>query len=119
MKLVLIVLGVFLLPEGAFAEVMDKEPSLLQVAGWGIGLGAIMFGLLYKGRLIPALLVLLLAADFFYSLYLEITDRHVGPAILKEAGEIYIINFWAMVVLDIVALVVGGYYYRKSRKILT
>ncbi len=71
------------------AEVMDKEPSLESVVLWGI-IGSLVAILSVRFKSWLLLLSLPLPALYFLGLILEIKDPYVGPAILSEAGAIYI-----------------------------
>jgi hypothetical protein len=73
----------------AFFEVMDKEPSLLYLAGLYGLLGATGYGL-SRIKWWLALLPLLLVAFFAWGDISELRDPYVGPAILQEAGYRYV-----------------------------
>jgi hypothetical protein len=74
----------------AVAEVMDKEPSLSEVWLLAIAASAVAFvACRWKPwlALATAPLPLLYLASFID----EVTDRHVGPAIISEAGVSYVV----------------------------
>jgi hypothetical protein len=102
-----------LVPEMAHAEVMDKEPSLLAVWGWAVISAALLFAVV---RFRPWLLfgVAPLPALFFYGLLSEVIDPFVGPAMLREAGNVYIVSSWVVPVLPI-AGVFAGWWLRRRR----
>jgi hypothetical protein len=102
-----------LVPEMARAEVMDKEPSLLAVWGWAVISAALLFAVV-KFRPWLLLGVAPLPALFFYGLLSEVIDPFVGPAMLREAGNLYIVSSWLAPVLPI-AGVFAGWWLRRRR----
>jgi hypothetical protein len=90
----------------AVLEVMDKEWSLLTV--WLIFLSLGVVGLfltrLRRWLIVPALLAIVVAA---YALVAEITDPHVGPAILEEAGRGYVIQSYIAIGVATVLTLAG------------
>src|SRR3982751_4554525 len=98
--------GLLLIPVPAFAEVMDKEPSMVALLTFGV-CGGVASGLAARFR--PWVLWFLLPIFLFYfaaQLY-ELRDPVVGPAILEEAGPPYIWASWASVLVPIVGALVG------------
>ena len=94
------------LPELAFAEVMDKEPSLAMVCSVGVlcaGAGFLV------SRFKPVLLVAVIPVALILatSQLFEVNDPHVGEAIRNEAGYLYILSSYVQPVLVFVAIVVG------------
>ncbi len=90
----------------AHAEVMDKEPSLMQNIAWGFVSSALS---LLAARFKPwsLLLVVPLPVMYFWDLIREIQDPFVGPAMLKEAGAIYIYSGYGLGVLVLASIFVG------------
>jgi hypothetical protein len=90
----------------AHAEVMDKEPSLMQNIAWGLVSSALS---LFAARFKPWLLLLVvpLPAIYFLDLIREIRDPFVGPAMLREAGPIYIYSGYGLGVVLLVSIFVG------------
>jgi hypothetical protein len=85
----LTVLLVMVVSRVAHAEVMDKEPTLLQtwafsLIGGGLALGAARF------RWWLGVIIGLLPAAYFIDLWQEVRDPFVGPAIRHEAGASYV-----------------------------
>lgn len=72
----------------AYAEVMDKLPSLAYIWGVAIACGIICGVLTYFRRWLFILVVLPLM--WFASLFTEIHSGDMGPAIFAEAGGSYI-----------------------------
>ena len=83
-----------LLPAAAWAEVMDKEPTVLRLWTWALLLGALGF---VAWRRHPALgaFAALVAAVLVWGFHFELADPHVGPAILQEAGPGYVVQAYA------------------------
>lgn len=102
--LAIILAAVF--PAPAWAEVMDKEFALPIVVGFGL-LGAV--AAFAAGRWVPwALTVVAPATAAFLVMHLsELLDPHVGPAVLREAGPLYVGISWALPFVVIVALIAG------------
>lgn len=90
----------------AHAEVMDKEPSLMQNIVWGLVSSALC---LFVARFKPWLLLVVvpLPAFYFLSLLSEIHDPFVGPAMLNEAGKLYIYSGYGLGVLVLASIFVG------------
>lgn len=89
-----------------FLEVMDKEPTLLAVWGAALVLGLLGFAATRFRRwlVLPALAGIGLVA---WSQLGELADPALGPAILEEAGQGYLIQVCAAVALAVVLAVVG------------
>ncbi|NQZ25027.1 MAG: hypothetical protein HRT55_01770 [Colwellia sp.] len=115
-----IIIFLLLLPISAHAEVMDKEPSLQFNFIWGIG-GSIATLLCarYKPKFLP--LITLLPLFYFYALWEEINDPHVGPQILREAGEFYIHSAYALGISVISCIPIGllwFWWYKQHNKLI-
>ncbi len=114
MNIAHLTLLVLLLAAGpAHAEVMDKEPSLTQNIVWGLGSSALC---LLTARFKPWLLLVVapLPAAYFWDLIGEIRDPFVGPAILNEAGNLYIFSGYGLGIL-VLASMFGGLWWRAVR----
>ena len=103
---------ILLLPEIAHAEVMDKEPSLLAV--WGVALIAAV-AMFVAARFRPWLLVIVvpLPVLFSYGLLAEVTDQFVGPAVLREAGNVYIVSAWVAPLIAVGGALFGWWLRRR------
>jgi hypothetical protein len=88
-------LALFLLlimaPSLAQAEVMDKEPTPSEIWAWALlgGAAAVLAWRIRAG--LGAATAAALALNLI-SLWSEITDPFVGPAIRAEAGNAYLLN---------------------------
>ena len=97
----------------ALFEVMDKEPSLLQV--WTLfltlGIGGFLLCRYRSGLMIIVLpAVILFAAGHF----MELNDPSVGTAIVLEAGQSYVTQSYIAMALA-VALPFLGIATRKTK----
>lgn len=102
------------LTKPAYAEVMDKEPSLIVNYIWGITGAILCFA---TARYKPWLLLLIAPLPLFYfaALITEINDPFVGKAILNEADSIYVISSYALCVF-VIASISAGLWVRKNEK---
>ena len=104
-------------PMMAFAEVMDKEASPPQI--WAMALVPGLIGLLclrFLPRAAAAVVGLVTAAVggiFLCSVYVEIADPHVGPAIAAEASHGYVFQFWAAAVVFVALEAVGLFIWAR------
>ena len=110
----------FFFPLSAYAEVMDKEPSLSLIIILGIfGSVATLFTARYKPILL--LIVAPLFLFYFYALLVEINDPFVGPAILKEAGAFYVNSayvFACSIALSIPLGLIWHRWYKQHNKLI-
>jgi len=90
----------------AYAEVMDKEPSMLMI--WGAVTACSALGLI-AARFKPVLVVItgLLAVLYFGEIVAEINDQTIGKAIINEAGNSYPLHAYAAAAVVILAHVAG------------
>ena len=98
--------GITSIATPAWAEVMDKELSILGIWTWAF-LGAILgwFAIRHRWWLAPFAITLpLLAMTVALS---EWYDPHVGPAIAAEAGENYGLHAYAALAVIIVVTLSG------------
>lgn len=98
----------------AYAEVMDKEPSLVSSYLWGT-IGTLVCFL--SARFKPWLLLLAapLPLIYFMGLIYEISDPYVGKAIINEAGMSYVVSSYILSAM-IMAGIVVGLWLRKNGK---
>lgn len=81
-------------PQVAFAEVMDKELPLEAI--WPAALATGIAGFVgWRFAWPVALLAMVGGGIFFLALLGEINDPHVGPAIVREAGQAYVNRAYA------------------------
>lgn len=108
-------LGLLLLvPTAAFAEVSDKEPSLLFVWALGAGAAAIcLVGISFYRWLTPVLAVLPLL--WFASFLTEIQSADVGPRLYAEQGLSYYVQSYMSLFLFISG-VASGLVVNKRRR---
>ncbi len=104
----------FMLPLTVSAEVMDKETSALFLWLWVF---VAPIPALLAARYRPWLLLLVLPVPvlFFTGQLLEVTDPQVGPAILSEAGLLYVVGSWVGPVLLVACVLAGFLWRRRSR----
>ena len=93
-----LVLAVTLFPCLASAEVMDKEPTLLSLWSSALLLGVVGF-FAWRRHVTLGAIAGLAAAVLVWSFHLELTDPHVGPAILQEAGRGYVLQAYAAILV--------------------
>src|SRR5205085_6090097 len=99
-------------PGNAFAEVMDKEPTLTTTWMWALVGGAAGY-LAWQFRWWLGLGANLVLAPFFVGLCFEFQDSSVGPDILREAGAGYIRwSYCAVAVFFVLQL--AGIWRRRS-----
>jgi uncharacterized membrane protein len=106
-----ILLSIFLTKPG-YAEVMDKEPSLILNYLWGILGAALCF---FAARFKPWILLLVapLPILYFTALIYELLDQHVGKDILNEAGYFYVVSGYFLA-FSILASIGAGLWLRKN-----
>ena len=118
MKLIIII-GlslIFIVPEIAFAEVSDKVPSILGLWVVGVGVGFLGF-FSAKYRIWAGAIVGVVSIFLCISHYRVISDPFVGPAIVKEQGNLYILSIYGSMVMLIAPLIAGFLFnHSKHRK---
>lgn len=90
----------------AYAEVMDKEPSVPMI--WGAATVCSLLGFI-AAKFKPALVVGTgaLAALYFGGVIAEIKDQTIGKAIIEEAGKSYPIHAYFAVAIVFMAHATG------------
>jgi hypothetical protein len=88
-------------------EVMDKEPSLVEVWGFFLSVGLVGF-LLCLWRSWMLLLVLPVVLLFAAAVWFELNDKFVGPAILAEAGQSYVTQCYIAMIIALVLPSIGA-----------
>jgi hypothetical protein len=103
-------------PTVAWAEVMDKEPAVVEIWAWAICGGAAA-GVAWNVRAWLGALATVALARFFVTLWSELFDPFVGPAIRAEAGTTYVTTV-ASATFVATALVLCGAYraFRQARQ---
>lgn len=78
----------------ALAEVADKTATFASMWMWAVGLIAAAVALeMLRPRL--GLVVVLFGAFMAWGTHMELSDLHVGPAILRELGKGYVQSSYA------------------------
>ena len=95
-----------LLPAPSWAEVMEKEPTLLRLWTWALLLGVVGF-FAWRRHLAAGAFAALIAAVLVWSFHFELTDPHVGPAIQQEAGRQYVVQAYGALLACAVLHVAG------------
>jgi TctA family transporter len=103
-------LGVMLLPVmnvSVIFEVMDKEPSLVQIWVLSLVLGVGGFFLAkYKYWLLPVVLAIALA--LVWSQLSELRDPLVAPVIIREAGYSYVVQSYVALAIALMLPLIGA-----------
>jgi hypothetical protein len=104
-------------PTAAWAEVMDKEPAPVEIWAWAICGGAAA-GVAWNVRAWLGALATAALARFFITLWSELSDPFVGPAIRAETGTTYLTTV-ACATAVATALVLGGAFraFRRARRV--
>jgi hypothetical protein len=97
-------------------EVMDKEPPLAQRAIlYGV---LIVLGLLLaRKRWWLGLLVLPIVAVFAWADFSELHDPFVGPAIIREAGLLHVVVWYAFILAGIAVPVLTAVIVRRGKSL--
>jgi len=99
----------------SYAEVMDKEPSLVENWVWSIA-GGLLAIAAWRWRWWLGLALTSIALFGFVPVYAELQDPSVGPAIRREAGERYVTHFYLALTLAVVLHATGVYLgFRRQR----
>jgi hypothetical protein len=114
-RLALVTLAVLVLPSRLYAEVMDKEPTVTSL--WVRALVVGVLGLLaWRRHLALGALTTLVAAVLVWGFHWELTDPYVGASIRQEAGQGYITQAYAgMLVCALLHLAGVGAFIRRHR----
>jgi len=112
---VTVLLALTVSPDLAVAEVMDKEPSLAVTWTWALIGGAVgLVGWRFRWWVGAAFAVV--PAAYFVALHFELTDPHVGPAIVAEAGRGYVFWSYGAVVAFAVLHLTGVWQLARGRR---
>lgn len=93
-----VIIALLFLPILAYAEVSDKEPSVLYI--WSIGAisaAVCFFGAYYRRWLLAVLVPA--PALWFVSLFIEIHSTDVGLALYQEQGIVYYLQAYLSLLL--------------------
>ena len=99
----------------AYAEVMDKLPTLAYIWGVAIISGVICLVGAYYWKWF--LLLAALPATWFYSLYTELHSPDLAPAILSEAGRGYFIQSYLAGACVIVMGITGWIFNTRKHRV--
>ena len=113
-------LGLLLLvvPAVGHAEVMDKEPAVSAVWLWAV-LGGASGASAWAVRWWLGLPISVVVGLLFASVWGELTDPFVGPAIRAEAGMGYVWNVMGATATTLALHVLGALVGRRHRRLLT
>lgn len=109
-----IVVLLLLMPALAYAEVSDKEPTVLYI--WSVGAMAAtvcFIGAYYRRWLLALLIPLPLL--WFVSLFLEIHSDDVGAALYQEQGFIYYLQAYLSLLLFVLGCGVGWFLNKRQK----
>jgi hypothetical protein len=95
-------------------EVMDKEPSLVQVWVVCLALGVGGF-FLAKYRYWLLSIVLAIALVLAWSQLSELRDPSVGPAIIREVGYSYVVQSYVAIAIALMLPPIGDVVKWKRR----
>jgi hypothetical protein len=96
-----------------FAEVSDKEPTIVVI--WSVGiLVSLACFFVCRWRRLAACLVLPVAAIWAFGITSEVRDPYVGPAIVQELGRSYVASAYLLAVAPFGLVAIG--LWRRSRK---
>lgn len=112
-----LVAGAFLLgSQEASAEVMDKEPTMVVVWVRALVAAVVVFVVCRSLHWLLVMLSLVVVLVLSVAALGEIHDPHVGPAVIREAGLIYVISAYASVATVWIAATAGLYLRRLRRR---
>jgi hypothetical protein len=97
-----------------FFEVMDKEPSLVQIWVVSLVLGVGGF-FLAKYRYWLLAVVLAIASLLAWSQLSELSDPLVGPVIIREAGYSYVVQSYVAIAIAFMLPIIGAVVKWKRR----
>ena len=95
-----------------FAEVGDKEPTLLSIWSIAIVVSVVCF-LLCRWRVWLLVVALPLAISLIYSTISWLRDSHEGPAIVRELGPVYVVHAWIAAFIPLLFMAVGLFTRRR------
>ncbi len=107
--------GIVFSPCLAYAEVMDKEPTLAALWTRALVLGLAGF-FAWRHHWALGIGVSLLAGALIGSFYWELTDPYVGPAIRQEAGGGYVTQAYASMFICVALHAAGLVVLTRRRR---
>jgi len=105
-----------LLPIAAHAEVMDKELSFVTVLLVAL-FGAVATFVVARFKPWLLLVVIPLVGLFLVAHLSEVTDPFLGPAMVSEAGFLYIVVSWCAPLLVLSSAVLGFVFRKRHVKV--
>lgn len=111
-KTLILLIATFYLPH-AYAEVIDKVPTLPFIWGIAITSGVVCLMATYFRRWL--LILIALPGVWFFNLFLEIYSPDVGPALLIEAGRSYIVQVY-LAAFAVIALGALGWILNSRKR---
>lgn len=109
----LIALGAACYLPCAYAEVIDKVPTLSFIWGVAIASGVVCLVATYFQRWLALLIAF--PAMWFLNLFIEVHSPDVGPALLIEAGRGYVTQAY-LAALSVAALGVLGWILNAQKR---
>ena len=100
-------------PQTAFAEVMDKEPSLFAIWGYAL-IGSLVCFMSGQYKWWLPIVIFPISIFFPLGIVIETLDPHVGSAILNEVGRSYGLQAYAATFLVLLSLITGIIMGRKK-----
>lgn len=111
-KALVFLLATFYLPY-AYAEVIDKLPTLQFIWGVAIASGVTCLVAAFFRRWL--LMLAVLPGIWFFNLFLEIHSADVGPALLAEAGSDYLVHSY-LAAFTVIALGILGWILNTRKR---
>ena len=115
-KICIQALLIFLLiniPQQAFAEVMDKEPSLFAIWGYAL-ICSLMCFLIGQYKWWLPIIILPIALFLPFGMVIETLDPHVRHAIINKAGWSYVLQVYVATFLVLLSLITGVMMGRRK-----
>lgn len=102
--------------QSAYAEVLDKEPSLTLNYLYG-SIGTILCFISARYKPWTLLIIAPSFILYFLSLMFEVIDPYIEEALLREAGKMYILGIYLFNILIVFSIALG-LWLRKNRTII-
>jgi hypothetical protein len=103
------------LPSMAWAEVMDKEPTLTRIWTAGLLTGVLGF-FAWRRHVVLGVPVSLVAVLLAWAVHSELADPYVGPAILAEAGRSYFVQAYGVMLMCAALHIAGAAAGARARR---